>query len=152
MTLRVAIAVARACGDGTQIKWPNDVLLDGRKVAGILCEGTAGESWTIVGIGINVGSPPDGEAQAAGLGRGPGAIEPLLATVLAELETALALDGEAVVEAISERDGLKGSRVAWDGGVGTANGIDPRGRLLVDGDDGTQFALDAGEVSLARRP
>ena len=151
LTLRVAIAVARACGDDTQIKWPNDVLLDGRKVAGILCEGTAGQSWAIAGIGVNTGAPPPDHPEAGGLGRDGGAIEPLLTAVLAELESALSLDERGVVEQIAARDALAGCRIDWDGGVGTATGVDPRGRLLVDGDDGTQFALDAGEVSLAPR-
>jgi BirA family biotin operon repressor/biotin-[acetyl-CoA-carboxylase] ligase len=55
LTLVAARAVAAELGDGTTIKHPNDVLVDGRKVAGILAE--AG-SRVVLGVGINVGSAP----------------------------------------------------------------------------------------------
>src|SRR3954462_2085959 len=56
LPLIAAVAVAQACGDeaGAQIKWPNDVLVDGRKVAGILAEGRPHEGWAVLGIGVNV--------------------------------------------------------------------------------------------------
>ena len=55
LTLVAARAVAGAIGEGAEIKHPNDVLVDGRKVAGILAE--AGER-VVVGIGVNVGEAP----------------------------------------------------------------------------------------------
>ncbi len=55
LTLVAARAVADAIGDGATIKEPNDVLVDGRKVAGILAE--AGDH-VVLGIGVNVGSAP----------------------------------------------------------------------------------------------
>ncbi len=66
LTLVAARAVAGAVGDGAAIKAPNDVLLDGRKVAGILAE--AGER-VVLGIGVNVGSAPWPGAGAVERGR-----------------------------------------------------------------------------------
>lgn len=57
LTLVAADAVAGAIGAGAAIKEPNDVLLDGRKVAGILAEAKSG-TRVVLGIGVNVGSPP----------------------------------------------------------------------------------------------
>jgi BirA family biotin operon repressor/biotin-[acetyl-CoA-carboxylase] ligase len=55
LTLVAAHAVAGAIGDGASIKDPNDVLLDGRKVAGILAEAT---ERVVLGVGVNVGAAP----------------------------------------------------------------------------------------------
>lgn len=51
-------------GIATQLQWPNDVLLDARKVAGILCISrvTGDEAWAACGVGVNVSRPGDGEA------------------------------------------------------------------------------------------
>jgi len=57
LTLVAAEAVAGAIGDGASIKEPNDVLLDGRKVAGILADATD-TGRVVLGIGVNVGSAP----------------------------------------------------------------------------------------------
>ena len=64
LTLVAAEAVAAAIGAGTTIKEPNDVLLDGRKVAGVLAEATGGDRL-VLGIGVNVGSAPWPGAGAA---------------------------------------------------------------------------------------
>jgi BirA family biotin operon repressor/biotin-[acetyl-CoA-carboxylase] ligase len=63
LTLVAADAVAGAIGDGAAIKEPNDVLLDGRKVAGILAEAT---ERVVLGIGVNVGAVPWPGAGAVG--------------------------------------------------------------------------------------
>ena len=57
-----AVGAADALGPDARIVWPNDILIDGRKVAGILCEMSAdqeGVAWAVVGVGINVRSAPD---------------------------------------------------------------------------------------------
>ena len=59
LTIAAGVAVADAVGAGTAIKWPNDVLLDGRKVAGILAEARPREGWAVLGIGLNVALRPD---------------------------------------------------------------------------------------------
>ncbi len=53
LPLRAAVAVAETAGS-EEIKWPNDVWLGGRKVAGILVEGRPAEGWAVLGIGLNV--------------------------------------------------------------------------------------------------
>jgi hypothetical protein len=55
------VAAAEACGHGVRLKWPNDLLLEGRKVGGILVEATP--SKAICGIGINLSWAPAGAAQ-----------------------------------------------------------------------------------------
>jgi BirA family biotin operon repressor/biotin-[acetyl-CoA-carboxylase] ligase len=148
----VADVVAAASAARVAIKWPNDVLLDGRKVAGILAEGRLQEGWVVLGIGINVAVrdfPPELAERAAGLGLQPDAIEPLLAALLAALELRLAQDPAAILDAYRVRDALRGRAVRWQHGRGVAAGVDGAGRLLVELADGSTAALDAGEVHLA---
>jgi BirA family transcriptional regulator, biotin operon repressor / biotin---[acetyl-CoA-carboxylase] ligase len=159
LPLAAAVAVAEACGDDARIKWPNDVLVDGRKVAGILSEGRPQAGWAVLGIGLNVAVrledlPPELHATAGTLGLRPGDVEPVLAGLLVELDTALGLSREALLGAYRRRDALRGRRVSWPGGSGSAAGIDAEGRLIVDLDGGGRAGLDAGEVHLTshKRP
>ena len=61
LSLAAGVAAAEACGRGVRLKWPNDLLLDGRKVGGILIE--ASPARAICGIGINLTWAPEGAAQ-----------------------------------------------------------------------------------------
>jgi BirA family transcriptional regulator, biotin operon repressor / biotin---[acetyl-CoA-carboxylase] ligase len=157
LPLAAAVAVARAIGDEAKIKWPNDVLVGGRKVAGILAEGRPHEGWAVLGIGVNVAVrvedlPPELHDRAGTLGRALGDVEPFLSSLLSELEVALALPGAELLDAWRERDALLGSEVSWAGGSGVARGIDGEGRLVVELADGGRTALNAGEVHLGRLP
>ncbi len=58
LSLRAGLAVADLAGAAARVKWPNDVLLDGLKVAGILAEGRPQEGWAVLGIGVNVALEP----------------------------------------------------------------------------------------------
>jgi len=153
LPLAAAVGVAGAAGDDARIKWPNDVLLDGRKVAGILAEGRPQEGWAVLGIGVNVAIrvadlPPELHDTAATLGRDPSDVEPFLAELLASLDRALALPAAGVLDAWRARDALTGRAISWSAGTGTAAGIDGEGRLVVELPDGGRTALDAGEVHL----
>ncbi len=153
LPLAVGVAVAEAVGPAAQIKWPNDVLVDGRKVAGILVEGRPLDGWSVVGIGVNVAVavadlPAELRDRAGTLGLGVAAIEPMLAAVLAGLGRWLAASGSEVLAAWAGRDALRGRRVQWADGRGTGAGIDGEGRLVVALDGGGQVALLAGEVHL----
>ena len=151
LPLRAGLAVADVAGSRAQVKWPNDVWLDGRKVSGILTEGRPAEGWAIVGIGINVEPvefPPELAGIATTLGR-PGEVETVLAELLAALEARLAEPLEATVAALAERDVLRGQRVRWQDGEGVADGIDSSGGLRVLTDGGVEV-LQAGEVHLLR--
>jgi BirA family biotin operon repressor/biotin-[acetyl-CoA-carboxylase] ligase len=157
LPLAAAVAVARAVGDAARIKWPNDVLVGGRKVAGILAEGRLHEGWAVLGIGVNVAVrvedlPPELHDRAGTLGRGLGDVEPFLSSLLAELEVALALPGAELLPAWRARDALLDSEVSWATGAGIARGIDGEGRLVVELADGGRTALNAGEVHIGRLP
>ena len=72
LPLRAGLAVADVAGPSALVKWPNDVWIDGRKVAGILVE-ARGSEWAILGIGVNVAVdpstlPPEVAAVAGTLG------------------------------------------------------------------------------------
>jgi BirA family biotin operon repressor/biotin-[acetyl-CoA-carboxylase] ligase len=157
LPLVAAVAVAQACGPGARIKWPNDVLVDGRKVAGILAEGRPHEGWTVLGIGVNVAVDPadlplELRESAGTLGRGVADVEPFLSTLLVALDHALALPAATVLDVWRSRDALVGREVAWAGGTGVAAGIDEEGRLVVRLVDGSVTVLQAGEVHLGRLP
>jgi BirA family biotin operon repressor/biotin-[acetyl-CoA-carboxylase] ligase len=147
-----------------QVKWPNDIWIDERKVSGVLVEARPDEGWAVVGVGVNVaitddefppelretavsllpteaegGLPPGG---AAGVRRSLGALNETLGPWLE------AGDDE-ILSAYRARDALCGRRISWEGGQGTAEEIDERGHLVVDQGDGDRVALGAGEVHLA---
>ncbi len=149
LPLLVAVAVADAVGARAQIKWPNDVLVAGRKVAGILVEGRLQQRWAVLGVGVNVALREDELPPGAGtLGLPAQAVEALLGVVLGALATRLAQPGDEVLGAWRERDALRGRSVSWQGGTGRAEGVDEEGRLIVATAGGQRLALDAGEVHL----
>jgi BirA family biotin operon repressor/biotin-[acetyl-CoA-carboxylase] ligase len=157
LPLVAAVAVAQACGKSAQIKWPNDVLLEGRKVAGILAEGRPHEGWTVLGIGVNVAVDPadlpsELRETAGTLGRTRGDVEPFLSTLLVALDHALALPAVTLLDVWRSRDALAGQEVAWTGGTGVAAGVDEEGHLLVRLAGGGVTVLHAGEVHLGRLP
>lgn len=152
LPLACGVAVADVVGPEARLKWPNDVLVSGRKVAGILVEGRPQEGWAVAGIGLNVALriedfPVELRQTAGTLGLAPDAIEPTLRAVLGRLESWLAVDAPSLVDAVRERDALLGRPVRWAGGRGVGAGIDAGGRLLVETESGL-VRLDAGEVHL----
>ena len=128
-----------------------------RKLAGILVEGRPQQGWAVLGIGLNVSTPaadfpPElreiATSLAAALSEPPGT-EAVLAALLDRLRVRLASPLDEVLEEWRRRDALLGSEVRWNGGAGTAAGIDGDGSLLVDTASG-RVALAAGEVHLGR--
>jgi BirA family biotin operon repressor/biotin-[acetyl-CoA-carboxylase] ligase len=161
LPLAAALAVCDACEESAQvscaIKWPNDVWVDRRKLAGILVEGRPQEGWAVLGIGLNVSTAPGEFTEelrdiatsiAAAAGEAP-AREELLALLLTALDSRLADPPSEIVARWGERDALRGESVSWQTGEGTAAGIDDSGALLVDTPSG-RVTLDAGEVHLLR--
>ena len=158
LPLVAGVAVARACGPGAQVKWPNDVVVVGeggglRKLAGILAEARPQEGWAVLGVGLNVAVeldelPPELRDTAATLGLARADVPLLRERVLAELDAALALDDAAMLEAWRERDALLGREVDCGEVAGVAAGVDGAGRLVLELAGGGQTAVDAGEAHL----
>ena len=167
LPLAVGVALGDALGQlGVQIqlKWPNDVLKDGDKLAGILIEtqsAPGGGTWAVIGIGLNLIMPDEVEAQ---LGRSAAGApwlarmdrDVLVAALLDALADALRLFASQGFGAFSARWNL---RHAWQGRPvvildngkvlqeGLAAGVDDAGRLLLDTAEGRTSVL-AGDVSL----
>lgn len=146
-TLRVGLAVARSldaflpADRKTRIKWPNDVLVGGKKIAGILCENDG--SVLYVGTGINIGQdsfPADISAKATSLALGPKvrlpSPEEVLEVYLAKLREVLELKDWQTP--ISEKLLYRGERITFLAGDpgkderidGFIEGIGPAGELL----------------------
>jgi BirA family transcriptional regulator, biotin operon repressor / biotin---[acetyl-CoA-carboxylase] ligase len=163
LPLAAALAVCDACERAApvscRIKWPNDVWIEGRKVAGILIEGRPQEGWAVLGVGVNVSTregdfPPELRDIATSIAAATGSANaPALGSVLAflteSLEARLADKPKAIVATWRERDALAGQRVQWQSGEGVAEGINDDGALVVQTPSGRVF-LDAGEVHLRR--
>jgi BirA family biotin operon repressor/biotin-[acetyl-CoA-carboxylase] ligase len=145
--LAAAVAVCEALPVDAAIKWPNDIWIERRKVAGILVEGRPQEGWAVLGIGVNVRDAPPLE-HVTSLGDAIG-VEELLARVVSALDRWLSRPLPEVLAAWRSRDALLGQPVRWQNGSGEGVGIDESGALLVDTGSGV-VALDAGEVHLVR--
>jgi BirA family biotin operon repressor/biotin-[acetyl-CoA-carboxylase] ligase len=157
--LAAAEAVERATGLAAQIKWPNDVMLNRRKVAGVLAE--AVEDAVVLGIGLNVNQTreelPADAATAPGSLRTADGVVRERARVLADLLVALERhydtwceDGlDALYEGLGSRDFLRGRRIRVDGSEGYGVAIDRSGRLEVD-IGGERRLLESGEVVFER--
>jgi BirA family biotin operon repressor/biotin-[acetyl-CoA-carboxylase] ligase len=139
--LAVAEVVERALGRPAQIKWPNDVFVDGNKVSGGLAEVRGGA--VVLGIGVNVNQSTytslrtiDGRERE---------LEPLLDDLLATLRARYAdwLEHGLPHAEIAARDYLRGRRVTVGDTEGTVVGIRSDGRLELD----TRI-VESGEVVL----
>jgi BirA family biotin operon repressor/biotin-[acetyl-CoA-carboxylase] ligase len=114
-SLRAGVAAARACGEQVRLKWPNDLLLEGRKLGGILVE-THGDSC-VVGIGINLFWAPAGAA-ALGADR-----DALLGRLWEELRSWFGVPVETVLAAWRERSDTLGRYVQVKLPNGTLEGV-----------------------------
>jgi BirA family biotin operon repressor/biotin-[acetyl-CoA-carboxylase] ligase len=157
--IATAETVERATGLAAQIKWPNDVMLNRRKIAGVLAE--ASDDAVVLGIGLNVNQtrsdlPQDARVAPASLYTIDG-VQRERAGVLADLVAALErnyalwVDGglEALYDGLGARDFLRGRRVFVDGRVGVGVGIDRSGRFEVDL-NGERRTLESGELLFER--
>ena len=156
LPLAVALAVCEACEAVAPVrcavKWPNDVWIDGRKVAGILIEARPQEGWAVVGIGLNVDTAADElrrelRETATSLRIATGAPVDRDAALDALLDAARRLARRArptrarCIDAFRERDALYGRRDRLDAAArsamsGEARGIDDDGSLVVFTGDG----------------
>lgn len=150
LPLAVGLVVARAVeamGVGAaQIKWPNDILVGGRKLCGVLVETVFmadGLRVAVIGTGMNVTAAPAGETGRTALAEhAPGADR---FEVAEELLVRLREPDFDACE-YAARDYLLGRRVVVGEVSGTAAGLDASGALLVQGEDGRPRAVRAGEA------
>lgn len=166
ITLVVGLAVAElveaTLHRGVLVKWPNDVLVDGRKLAGVLVEAQLRGSTLsalIVGVGLNVHTvafPDELESTATSLLRAGGVnldrsiLVADLATRIHAMVARFAESGlEPFLPELRARDAMRGRRVSHEGALGVGEGLDAEGRLLVRFDDGALRAVASGEVLLA---
>jgi BirA family transcriptional regulator, biotin operon repressor / biotin---[acetyl-CoA-carboxylase] ligase len=163
VSLRTGLAVADAlgrlgAGDRIRLKWPNDLMLDDRKLGGILCEarwqGTA-LAWIVIGLGVNVENrlPAQLADRAARLSDVlPGVtVEALLAPVIGAIREVDAAAGpltDAEHARFAARDWLRGRLLLAPLG-GTPSGVADDGALLVRQTDGTTTQVRAGTIVLA---
>jgi len=155
-----AAACERAAGVSPGLKWPNDLVVDDRKLAGVLAETTANLTVVVVGLGLNVHVPPDRPRDlvisAADLDELAGRRVPrdaLLDAFLIELARRYD-DLGAVMAEYRRRCVTLGRRVRAslaDGDVvGEAVALADTGALVIDTDRGTRVTVAAGDVEHLR--
>jgi BirA family biotin operon repressor/biotin-[acetyl-CoA-carboxylase] ligase len=164
LPLAVSLAVCEVAeglrpGIECQVKWPNDIHLEGRKLAGILIEARPQDGWAVIGVGLNLTIapdefPPELRDKATSLFPQPVAHSSAFpseasASLSSALSTWIDADPEQILAAWCKRDALRGRQVSWENGSGVAEGIDERGYLVVRLADGTSVALGAGDVHLS---
>jgi BirA family biotin operon repressor/biotin-[acetyl-CoA-carboxylase] ligase len=162
LSLIAGLAVAEAIeafGVSAAIKWPNDVWIDGKKVAGILVE--AGSSHVVIGIGLNLATRdfPDEIADTATSLRIESGVDPggpaVLAAVIRRMavhRSSLASGFDAIIDAVRSRCVLQGHRISYLTAHGRCSGIvegiAPGGELVVLGESGTQRLMQADEIRI----
>jgi BirA family transcriptional regulator, biotin operon repressor / biotin---[acetyl-CoA-carboxylase] ligase len=166
LSLAVGVSLAESLDPRVQLKWPNDLWLDDRKLAGILIEtasfgeGAGARRYAVVGVGINI-APRD----AAGLSTPPASAHEVLpgitagevlwrlAAPLVQAVQAFETFGFAPFQArFNARDALRDRAVVLsDGTAGTAHGTTERGALLVHTAAGMN-AVTSSEVSVRPAP
>jgi BirA family biotin operon repressor/biotin-[acetyl-CoA-carboxylase] ligase len=164
LPLSVPVAVCEAAeelepGIECRIKWPNDVWVDGRKLAGVLIEAKPQDGWAVIGVGINVSVETDQfprELRDTAISLGGGAspqrdrekLGLLLQTLNGTLDRWVEEAPDSVLSEWRSRDALRGREISWNGGSGVADGISDAGDLVVLAAGGERLVLGAGEVHL----
>lgn len=158
LSLAAGLAVAEALEvfvPIAEIKWPNDVLVGGQKIAGILVE--AGRDFVIVGIGININSvafPAELDATSLALERGAGVERSavLLEVIrrISVLSVRINLDFQDTMDAVRERCWLTGKRIQFSSAgsrkIGLVKELGSGGELIVEIDGRTETIVQADEV------
>jgi len=171
LTIMASLATSRciekATGLKTTIKWPNDVLINGKKVSGILTESALrGQTvdWAVVGIGINVNFDPKSFPEiadiatslSAELGQEVSQLQVLLHLLYEMEQLYIALrEGQSIHEDWRNRLETLGKQVEVTFGdyveAGCAESVDDNGSLLLRRSDGTLISIIAGDVTLRTR-
>jgi BirA family biotin operon repressor/biotin-[acetyl-CoA-carboxylase] ligase len=151
LSIRVGLNIARALAPRPiRLKWPNDLMLDDRKLGGILIEARWRDErleWVAIGVGLNL-APPAEEPQAIGLGSGTPPAD-ILAVVIPAIRAAAACVGPLSVPELADyeaRDWARGRHCA-EPVAGIVAGIDASGALLIDAASG-RTAVRSGSLVL----
>jgi BirA family transcriptional regulator, biotin operon repressor / biotin---[acetyl-CoA-carboxylase] ligase len=158
LSLAVGVSVARSLHPSLQLKWPNDVWFEGRKLAGILIEtvNIGSTRYAVIGVGINIGP-----REAAGLSTPPAWLQELLPNINAPqallriaaplVQSVQGFEAQGMapfLKPFAARDALAGRAVTLsDGTHGQAQGVDGSGALLVHTDAGLK-KISSAEVSV----
>ena len=158
LSLAVGVSVASSLHPALQLKWPNDVCLHGRKLAGILIEtaSVGATRFAVIGVGVNI-APRD----ALGLATAPAWLQELLPGIDAPqtlsrlaaplVQAVLRFEAQGFapfMDAFQARDALAGRSVTLsDGTAGEARGVDGNGALLVHTPAGLK-KISSSEVSV----
>ena len=160
LTSAAAVAVCRAVtekGFSVGIKWVNDLLLDGKKICGILTEAVSLGNQTlayVIGIGINVGKgefPPEIRDIAGSLPLNENEKNDLFFCILENIEAVLSEKKEDVLAYLKEKSVVLGKPIRFYGakdGEGVALDLDENGGLIVVTDQNKKIILTGGEISV----
>ncbi len=133
---------------GLNLKWPNDVILQGKKLGGILCENFG--DFSIIGIGINFENEPCID-NSTNLISNNILIDKsfFLASFLYNFDVTSSLTSEEIIDTFTEYDCLIGQEVFWEGSSGIVQSIDLDGSLIVEANN-KKLNLYSEEVHLER--
>ena len=160
LTSAAAVAVCRATvekGFSVGVKWVNDLLLDGKKICGILTEAVSLGDQTlayVVGIGINVGKgefPSEIRDIAGSLPLNENDKNDLFFSVLSNMEAVLSEKKENILAYLKEKSVVLGKPIRFYGakdGEGVALDLDENGGLIVLTDENKKIVLTGGEISV----
>ncbi len=160
LTSAAAVAVCRAVtekGFSVGIKWVNDLLLDGKKICGILAEAVSLGAETlayVVGIGVNIGEtefPEDIRDIASALPLDEKEKNDLFFRILMHLESAFTEDKNSLLIYLKEHSTVLGKKIRYYGvkeGEGMALGLDANGGLTVLTEENEKITLTGGEISV----
>jgi BirA family transcriptional regulator, biotin operon repressor / biotin---[acetyl-CoA-carboxylase] ligase len=168
LSLVVGVSIAESLHPNIQIKWPNDLWVDGQKLAGILIETTAiknaptNERYTVIGVGINLEAPAAAFSQAAldakaapiGLCKlipritPEDTLERLLQPLMESIKNFEQYGWKPYATSFAKRDALQGRTIKLSSGMaGYYTGINEQGALLLQTDTGMQTVI-SHEVSV----
>ncbi|WP_182141245.1 biotin--[acetyl-CoA-carboxylase] ligase [Schaalia sp. JY-X169] len=154
-------ANAPAVAPRVDLKWPNDLLVGGKKIAGILSERLGkdpdGTVWVALGIGVNVTQgedelPPVPSTSLRLQGAAPVSRTALAHMIIEQLKatlTSASLANDYATRCVSTRGNVHATLPDGSTITGTGTGIDTSGALLVEDEGGTTHTISAGDVTLA---
>jgi BirA family biotin operon repressor/biotin-[acetyl-CoA-carboxylase] ligase len=157
LALHDSIADALPTPNGLMLKWPNDVLLHGAKLAGILIDSAMGSNgtpdWVVIGIGVNIAAAPEIPGRATTCLADHGAHptpQALAASIAKKLDHWMANDFPTIRAAWLTRAHPVGTPLSINGApAGAFAGLSPEGALLLAGH---QAAIHVGDIQLAPAP